>query len=214
MLSEFEVIRNDIRDTRIFKKNYVLAINKCNSCLKLLNSVKNKSIKSDKWFCYHNMALSNKKLNNYNEAIKNELLAMNNTNGKTDFRYFSSLWMIAECNVLLGNNSEALKLYSECSSFYKYIEDDNLRTCIVWNKAKVYKNVRAMLRLIKIYETKNFNQVVKTYGDFEYDDILTEMYKDLFNQYVESDNRSELFKLTRILKDKTLRKELRLRLVA
>jgi hypothetical protein len=208
MIAEFESIRNEIRHCRIIDKDYLKAISKCKAYLKVLNSFKDKNVKTDKWFCYHDMALSNKKSENINEAIKSELLAVNNTEGTSDFRYYSSLWMIAECNTLQNNNIEALNLYNQCSKFYKYIKDENLRCAVIFNKAKIYKSVKAMLKIIKIYEEKNFKQVIKTYGDFKCDDILTEMYTDLTNFYIEVDKQAEAFRLLYILKDKSLRKEL------
>lgn len=207
MLGEYEELRNEIRHLRIINKNYLGAISKCNDYLKILNDEKNKNVNNEKWFCYHNMALSNKKTGNFQVAIKNELLAINNTKGNYDSKYYSSIWLIAECHICLGNVKEALDLYKECSIFYKSIEEENLRICITWNKAKIFRSIKAMLKIIKIYEKDNLNSIVKTYGDMEYDDILTEMYTDLFNLYFETD-KQRAFNLLYILKDKSLRREL------
>ncbi|MCB2354476.1 hypothetical protein [Clostridium estertheticum] len=207
MLREFEGLRNEIRNYRIIDKNYPAAIRKCNSYLKVLNILKSKNIKNDLWFCYHDISLSNRKLNNVNEAIKFGHLAISNTDS-SDFRYYSSLWLIAKCNNQLNNDTMALKLYSECSRFYKEIDDVALRICVIWNKAKIYKNVKGMLNIIKNYEKNYLKTVITTYGDFKYDDILIEMYTDLLNYYLEENNQLEAYKLLYILKDKSLRKEL------
>lgn len=207
MLCEYEELRSEIRNTRINEKDYTKSIQICNGYLKLLSNVKNKNIKTDKWFAHHDIALNNKKLGNVEVAMKNAILAINNTTGDCDYRYFSSLWLMAECNSLIGNKEEAFRMYGECSRFYKYINDQNLRACVIWNKSKILNNTKIMLKIINIYEKQNLNSNVKTYGDMEYDSVLTEMYTDLFNIYAKT-NIQAAFLLLYILRDKSLRKEL------
>ena len=215
MLREFEGLRNDIRYTRIEDKNYSECVKICN---RYIQSLKKLSINcnEDNRFAYHNLALNNMKLGNIDIAIKQELIAINYIDHNKcdyDYRYGSSIWLIAECNYLSGNNKEALTIYTRCSKIYKNIGDDQLRSCVIFNKAKIYKNKKAMKQLIKIYKEKNLNSVVTTYGDMEYDDILREMYTDLMNLIISSD-RKEAFNLLVTVKDKKFKKELSKKLVA
>jgi tetratricopeptide (TPR) repeat protein len=215
MLNEFEELRNEIRHARIVEKNYCGCIRNCNNYLKTLIKI-NMNCDGDKRFIFHNLALNNMKLGNINEAMKQELISINYIDQNKcdyDYRYGSSIWLIAECYYLLGNNKEALNLYSQCSKVYKNIGDGQLRNSIIFNKAKIYKNKKAMLQLIKIYEKKNLNSIVTTYGDMEYDDILREMYTDLMTLFVVS-NRKDAFKLLNNVKDKNLKRELSIKLVA
>lgn len=215
MLSEFETLRNDIRHTRISEKNYCECIKICNNYLKDLNKI-NTNCDEDKRFIFHNLALNNMKLGNINEAIKQELISINYIDHNKcdyDYRYGSSIWLIAECNHLIGNNNEALRLYSQCSKVYKNIGENQLRSSIIFNKAKINKNKKAMQQLIKIYEKKNLSSVVTTYGDMEYDDVLREMYNDLMDLFINSD-KQEAFRLLSDIKDKNLKRELSRKLVA
>lgn len=213
MSGQFENIKNDIRKIRNDESKYIECINKCNNFLKLLNETKSEDTKDCKWFVYHNLGLLNKKLGNIDIAIKYELKAINYTNHEKedcDYRYVYSIWLIAECYVLQGNKEEALKLYTECSKFYKMIGEEQQRICTIWNKAKLLKNFKAMEKLIKIYENKTLKSTIITHGDL--DEVLSEMYRDLFNLYILEDSCKDMkfkaIKLLYIITDKKLRKEL------
>lgn len=210
MSGQFENIKNDIRKIRNDESKYIECVNKCNNFLKLLNETKNENTKDSKWFVHHNLGLLNKKLGNIDIAIKHELKAINYTNhkkGDCDYRYIYSIWLIAECYSLQGNKEEASKLYSECSKLYKMLGEEQQRICTIWNKAKLLENFKSMEKLIKIYENKTLKTTIITHGDLQYDEVLSEMYCDLFNLYILEDSPKAM-RLLYIISDKSLRKEL------
>lgn len=211
MLKEFENIRNDIRHTRITEKKYTEAISKCFNYIDILNKLPCSLTSDDMWFVHHDLGISNKKLGNFNAAIKHELIAINYTNhalNDCDYRYLYSIWLIATCYEELGNIKEAIKLYGECSRAYRLLHDEQQRICCVWNKAKLYRNEKCMLKLIKIYENKSLNISIKTYGDLEYDDVLKEMYSDLFKLYIVEDKAKAFNLLLYNVKNKDLKMNL------
>lgn len=212
VLKEFEYIRQDIRNSAIKLENHREAIKKSKSFLKILNKLCKKEAGDDKWFCYHDIGWCNKKLGNIDEAIRNELIAITFTNHNIldcDYRYIDSIWLITECYVIKGNIDEAIVLYKTISKFYRMIHDDVLRCCTVFNLGKALKNTKAMLNVIKIYESKTLKSVVKTFGDFQYDDILKEMYSSLMDLYMlDSRQQSACFKLLYMIKSKDFKKEL------
>jgi tetratricopeptide (TPR) repeat protein len=213
MLKQYESLRNNIRNIRINNKDYKKCISMCNNYLKELDSL-NLYDSDDKRFCYYEMALDYKKLGNYKESIKYNLIAMNylqHVEDKIDYKLINSKWLMAECWAELSNKEEALKLYSECSKMYRTIGEESLRTLTIWNKAKLYKNDKTMLKLVQIYKTKTLQSVVKTYGDITYNSVLSEMYSDLFQLYKVLDMQ-KAYQLLYILEDKRLRKELALKL--
>lgn len=211
MILQFEPLRQEIRDTAIIKKDYKRAIEKCYEYLYLVETLDSTIYKDeDLRFIYYEIALDNKKIGNYEVAIEHNKIALSyieKDEMKVDYRYINSVWLMAECYNILGNMKEAIKNYDLCSKLYRTVEEKNLRICTLWNKAKITRNSRVMLRLIKIYETRNFQTVVTTYGDMEYDSILSQMYRDLFQLYSTKFDIKSAIKLFLMCRSKTLRNE-------
>jgi tetratricopeptide (TPR) repeat protein len=211
------VKRDEIRDLRIKEEDNAKAIRKCYEFLKIINSMKNVNVSHDKWFIYHNIGLNNKKLGNIEGAVRNELIALNYTNPSlkdVDYRYIYSTWLLALCAKEQGDIKKAIRLFDECSKRYKKIKDEQQRICTIFEKAKLYKDSKAMEKFLRYYESKTLNITIQTHGDLEYSDVHREMVCDLFELYTVEGKKQESFRLLYRVKDAKLKKGLMLKLVA
>lgn len=178
MLKEFEDMRQSIRKARE-NKNYKLAIDKCLIYLSMIDNFPSNETITDRFFIYHDLAVSYKQQNDIKLALKYESMAINYTH-VGDYHYTISLWGLAVDNSELGNMKEALHLYTKCSQLYKEQGEKQQRICTIWNKAKLLKNIKAMKKLIIMYQSTTYSKF-ETYGDLEHDTVLNEMRTDLNN---------------------------------
>jgi tetratricopeptide (TPR) repeat protein len=209
-----EIKRNEIRDARIKEEDFAKAIKKCFEFLKVINSLKETNTTNDKWFIHHNIALNSKKLNNFKTAIKHEFIALDYADSSTkdvDYKFIYSTWLLGLCFKENGDFKKAIRLFDECSKRYKKIKDEQQRICTLHEKAKLYKDTKAMEKFIKFYESKTLNITIQTHGDLEYDEVLTEMYTDLFELYRVQDVQ-KAYQLLYKVKDENLRKGLMVKL--
>lgn len=215
MLKQFEDLRNEIRHYAAIENDYKKTVELCFEYLSEINKIKDVDVLADKTFIYYEIALNSKKLGDFSTAVKYGLITLNllKTSDFGSKKYINRMWLIGVCYENLGNISEAKRLYYECSRLLKRINEDNQRAMIIFNNAKLMKNFKTMRNVIKIYETRTLKSTTLTHGDMEYDDVLKEMYSDLYNLYI-VENRQEAFSLLYMIKNKKFRKELSAKLVA
>jgi len=123
----------------------------------------------------------------FNRLEKNELALIR---AKESLKYVGSLqeslnqkfgltmWCIGYCYSNLGNNEKAFCIYKSLASYYKKENKRHMRINVIFNIAKLKKNVNKMKFLIKLIEDIS-------YEDFETKRTKTRLLKQMEEDYLE-----------------------------
>jgi hypothetical protein len=218
MLEQYEEIRNDIRKCIADKKfyNHQEAINGLFEYLDLIQIYDEKFIQDDYWFVYYNLGLVYKKNNDLDNSLKYIKLSI--THWSDNYSFVKSEWLLARVyeNILKDEDDELLNeiisIYKRCSDYFKKINDFGQRISIIFNVAKIKKDKKNMLLMIKVFDNKICNDIKNDYFNSEYGInyiLFRDMCQELIDMYLEYDDIFQANKVVNTIKHKEVKSELK-----
>lgn len=203
---EFEELRNSIRNIR--NENYSRTIKKCLIYLSRIQKIKNQDVAEDKAFIYHNLGLASERLNKANEAIRYELITLNYANPETSCFYIYARWTLAICYEKIGNIEKALENYRECSRRYRALGEEKQRIDVIFNQARILKSIKAIEKIINIYENSILKTCFNDYCELNDTDVLKNMYIELMDLYIVEGRKDDFLKILYSVKNREIKKDL------
>ena len=189
------MLKNQIRDIR--KTDCCKTIELCNNYLELFHD-KNEDI----WFSNHNLSRMYKEIGNIDLSIKYSLKALQVIDEDCP-DYILTSWLLACCLDLNGDKEGAKKIYYKCSKLYKIVGEDYYRMCIIFNIAKINKDISKMLKVIHIAEINNLNKVFDDFNDL--DNIVYKMGVEFIDFCICGSLDNAITELFITIKNKTIR---------
>lgn len=155
-------IYNDLKD-KIYeltsKELYEDCIISCNKLIELILDSKIVNKMEFLWHGYYHRAMAYSKMNHNDLALEDARMSLtfiDNIRSGISNKYSYSMWMVAYCYENIGDIEAALKVYSQISLYYKSQGRFGMRAAIIFNIAKLEKNINRMKSLTKIMENANF----------------------------------------------------------
>jgi tetratricopeptide (TPR) repeat protein len=133
------------------------------TCNKLIESVLNSNVSNKLnylWNGYYHRALMYVKLGHLDLALadaKESLKFVGDIRGEINNRYSYSMWMLANVYEKINKN-KSIEIYTILSKYYKNMGRTNLRIAMLFNIAKLNKNINRMNTLIQIIEHTDFTE--------------------------------------------------------
>ena len=175
--------RKQIREVRL-SKDYKLTTQLLEEYLSDLyemdyNTAEN-DICSEFEFVYYNLALSSGLLGDIDKSYDYSKQALTFSMSEDNNRVLS-YWCIGECCSYKGKDysKEGIEMFGECLKFYKNINEKKFVILSQFNIYKMQSDKCNMQKCIKEYEETHFNNVLHSFGDFEKDEVLLQLRKEL-----------------------------------
>lgn len=133
------------------------------------------------WYALYVKAVSNLKLGNINEAFVDaqESLCFIIKPQTYNQDYSLTLWLIARCCEELKNYNKAILIYKSLIKYYKTNFDSFMRIACCFNLAQIYKNARAMNKIVLILKASRCTNINFYNTKKHKAELLKEMQKEL-----------------------------------
>lgn len=204
-------------------KKYLQAHNLCIDFQRAIDSNKSKYNTKDKFYCHLYLSTTNKRLGNFEEAIKHAELCLKYSNSTKD--YIDSYTLIALAHKMKGETDRVIEIYDYCMEIcddeLSKLEDIDIeidaKKGILEAKATILNNKGGLL-----YQELYIYQSIKIYKQLNYKDELRQKiisskinkgYGNIFDILFERKDYDQAYNVTKNIDDITFREQLRNRVV-